>query len=62
MSARVTARRRLEYDNGQAHPRALSELLLDRWREGDWAVAPEYVLRQMQSQRAAGGNGATSGL
>ena len=62
ISARVVARRRLEYESGQAHPRALSELLLDRWREGDWTVAPEQVLRQMQSQRAAEGNGATSGL
>ena len=62
ISARVTARRRLEYESGHAHPRALSELLLDRWREGDWTVPPEQVLRQMQSQRAAEGNGATSRL
>ncbi len=61
-SARVVARRRLEYESGQTHPRALSELLLGRWREGDWTVTPEQVLRQTQSPRAAGGNGATSGL
>jgi hypothetical protein len=62
ISARVAARRRLEYEGGQAHPRALSELLLDRWRSGDWTVAPEQVLGQVRSQRAAGANGATSGL
>jgi hypothetical protein len=61
-SARVVARRRLEYESGQAHPRPLSELLLDQWREGDWTVAPEQVLRQVQSQQLAGGNGATRGL
>lgn len=61
ISERVAARRRLEYESGQAHPPALSELLLDRWREGDWTIPPEQVLRQMQSQQAAGGNGATSG-
>jgi hypothetical protein len=61
-SARVSARRRLEYESGQAHPRALSELLLGRWREGDWTVPPEQVLRQMRSRRAARGNGATNGL
>jgi hypothetical protein len=59
-SARVTARRRLEYESGQAHPQALSELLLGRWREGDWTVGPEQVLRQMRSPRAAGGNGVSA--
>jgi hypothetical protein len=53
-SEEVVARRRLEYENGQAHPPALSELLLDRWREGDWTVAPEQVLRQVRTQHAGG--------
>ena len=61
-STRIVARRRLEYESGQAHPRALSELLLGRWREGDWTVAPEQVLRQMRSRPVARGNGATNGL
>jgi hypothetical protein len=60
-SERVVARRRLEYESGRTHPPALSELLLDRWRKGDWTVQPEQVLRQMMLQHAAGGKGATRG-
>jgi hypothetical protein len=62
ISERVVARRRLEYESGLAHPPSLSELLLDRWREGDWTVAPEQVLRQMKLECVAEGNGATRGF
>src|SRR5689334_684510 len=35
-SARIATRRRLEYESQQVHQPALSELLLLRWRAGDW--------------------------
>jgi hypothetical protein len=44
---RLTARRRLEWETSQPHSETLSELLLGRWRAGDWAVAPEDLLRQL---------------
>jgi hypothetical protein len=46
-STRVVTRRRLEYESRQPHPPALSELLLVRWRAGDWTVTPEEVLLQV---------------
>jgi len=46
-STRVATRKRLEYESQQPHPPALSELLLMRWRAGDWTVAPEQVLMQV---------------
>jgi hypothetical protein len=46
-SMRVATRRRVEYESQQPHPPALSELLLLRWRAGDWTVAPEHVLMQV---------------
>jgi hypothetical protein len=46
-SGRVAARRRTEYENQQPHVPSLSELLLMRWRAGDWAVAPEDLLAQI---------------
>jgi len=45
-SARIATRRRVEYESHQAHAPALSELLLLRWRAGDWTVSPERVLDQ----------------
>ena len=48
-SGRVAARRQDEYASQQPHPPALSELLLYRWRAGDWALTPEDVLAQIQS-------------
>ena len=58
-SARVTARRRLEYESRQDHPPALSELLLLRWRAGDWTVAPESLLDQFAAEdRIASSEGA----
>src|SRR5207244_8240935 len=50
---RVTERRRTEYETGQPHSSPLSELLLLRWRTGDWTVAPEDLLLQVQSEQAA---------
>jgi hypothetical protein len=46
-SARVSTRRRLESETLQPHASSLSELLLGRWRAGDWAVAPEDVLERL---------------
>ena len=51
-SGRVAERRQDEYANQQPHPPALSELLLYRWRAGDWALTPEDVLAQIQSADA----------
>jgi len=46
-STRVATRKRLESDSQQPRLPALSELLLLRWRAGDWTVAPEQVLMQV---------------
>jgi hypothetical protein len=46
---RVSQRRRAEYASGEAHPSALSELLLARWRAGDWSVSPEDLLNQVRA-------------
>jgi hypothetical protein len=43
----VRVRRRIEYEAGKPHPALLSELLLRRWRAGDWTVAPEQLLMQV---------------
>jgi hypothetical protein len=45
----VRVRRRSEYEAGQPHAAALSDLLLRRWRDGDWTVAPEQLLMQVTS-------------
>ncbi len=45
---RVVARRREEWEAREPHAETLSELLLGRWRAGDWAVAPEDLLGQLQ--------------
>jgi hypothetical protein len=37
----LAARRRLEFEAGRPLAPALSELLLERWRAGDWTVMPE---------------------
>jgi hypothetical protein len=49
-SERVVARRCLENENGEPHRPALSQLLLDRWRGGNWTVAPDQVLRELKRQ------------
>lgn len=48
-SARILTRRRLEFESQQAHAPALSELLLMRWRAGDWSVEPERLLDQFSA-------------
>jgi hypothetical protein len=40
----IADRRRVEWETQQPHASTLSELLLGRWRAGDWAVAPEDLL------------------
>jgi hypothetical protein len=46
-SSRVADRRRVESETQQPHLPVLSELLLQRWRSGDWDVAPEDLLDQV---------------
>jgi hypothetical protein len=46
-SEHVRVRRRTEYESGQPHAAALSDLLLRRWRDGDWTVTPEQLLMQV---------------
>jgi hypothetical protein len=43
----LATRRRLELGAGQQHAPTLSELLLERWRAGDWSVAPEDLLSRL---------------
>ena len=40
----LETRRRLEWGAGQQLAPTLSELVLGRWRAGDWTVAPEDLL------------------
>ena len=40
----LASRRRLEYEAGQPFAPLFSELLLDRWRAGDWTVMPRIYL------------------
>ena len=46
-SVSVAARRRAEYEQGVEHPPVLSEIMLKRWRAGDWTVSPNQVLAQL---------------
>jgi hypothetical protein len=48
-SEQVAARRRDEYEAQRPHLMALSELLLLRWRAGDWGVDPAQLLEQIRS-------------
>lgn len=61
-SERVVARRRVEYESGEPHRPPLSQLLLERWRLGDWTVGPDQVLREVKRQCNARGNGAARGF
>ena len=45
----LAARRRLEYEAGQRFAPVLSELLLDRWRAGDWTVMPQDLLARLEA-------------
>ena len=43
----LEGRRRHEWAAREPHTRVLSELLLQRWRAGDWAVDPGNVLSRL---------------
>jgi len=43
----VRVRTRGESEAGRPHRALLSDLLLRRWRDGDWTVTPEQLLTQM---------------
>ena len=47
ISAQVAVRRQAEYEQGLEHPPALSEIMLKRWRAGDWTISPDHVLQQL---------------
>jgi hypothetical protein len=46
-SARLADRRRVESEAREERSPTLSELLLVRWRAGDWAVLPDDVRKQL---------------
>ena len=46
-SAVLAHRRRNETETRQDHAPTLSQLLLERWRAGDWAVQPEDLIEQL---------------
>lgn len=46
-SEAIADRRRLEWETQQPHASCLSDLLLARWRAGDWAVEPSDLLQQL---------------
>ena len=43
----LAARRRLETETSTTRAPALSELLLTRWRAGNWTVTPDDLLRTL---------------
>ena len=43
----LAARRRLESETGTTRAPALYELLLTRWRAGNWTVTPDDLLRTL---------------
>ena len=43
----IADRRRTESEERRAHAPVLSDLLLGRWRAGDWAIAPEDLIGQL---------------
>ena len=45
----LASRRRLEYEAGQPFTPVFSELLLDRWRAGDWTVLPQDLLARLEA-------------
>jgi hypothetical protein len=47
-SQAVTSRRRVEAEEGRLHAALLSELLFQRWREGDWGLEPRDVLARLK--------------
>ena len=55
----LASRRRLEYEAGQPFAPLFSELLLDRWRAGDWTVMPQDLLARLEA--AGDGEGFKTG-
>jgi hypothetical protein len=55
----LASRRRLEYEAGQPFAPLFSELLLDRWRAGDWTVVPQDLLARLEA--AGDGEGFETG-
>ena len=49
----LAARRRDEYEGQLPRMQSLSELLLFRWRSGDWGVEPEQLLEQIRRDGSA---------
>jgi hypothetical protein len=52
-SEQLAARRRDEYEGQLPRVPSLSELLLFRWRAGDWGVEPEELLEQIRGDGSA---------
>src|SRR5437867_3830732 len=50
-NAAVASRRRLDLEEGRPHATALSELLFQRWRGGDWDLEPRDVLARLSEAR-----------
>ena len=50
-SEQLATRRKNEYETQRPHTATLSELLLGRWRAGDWTVKPEDLLGQLGDRR-----------
>lgn len=50
----VSTRRRLERDEGRLHAALLSELLVERWRAGDWGLEPRDVLVRLSEHGPVG--------
>jgi hypothetical protein len=50
ISIQVAVRRRAEYEHGLEHPPALSDIMLKRWRAGDWTISPNHVLTQLAAR------------
>jgi hypothetical protein len=50
ISVQVASRRRAEYEQGVEHPSALSEIMLKRWRAGDWSISPDQVIAQLAAR------------
>ena len=46
-SDQVAARRRAEWETRGSNEPTLSEVLLARWRAGDWAIAPEDLIQRL---------------
>jgi hypothetical protein len=47
----LATRRQLQWEAHETQATSLSELLLERWRAGDWTVVPEDLLGQLLAPR-----------